>query len=343
MVKKVLALGEILLRLSPPMYQTLTQTSSLDCQFGGSELNVLSTLAQLGYDVSIITAIPDNEVGHMAETFLFGHQIGQENIVKTGERLGVYYYQKGFSLRSSVVTYDRKYSSFYESKVSDYDIDTALDGVDWFHVSGITAALNENLYQLTYQMMLKAKEKSIPISFDLNYRATLWESFDQAREQLSKLVKLADVCVGLEPLNLLDENGLDIKDKAALKPPYTDIEQLKEIVAQLADVYQLTHIAFTQREMSYNNEYVLKAYLYHDGTLYETSKENIQVLDRVGTGDAFTAGIICGLLDEKSGPEVLDIAMASFKFKHTIDGDINIVSRRDIERLMNKESFEIKR
>lgn len=343
MTKKVLALGEILLRLSPPMYQTLTQTMSLDCQFGGSELNVLSTLAQLGHSVSIVTAIPNNEIGHMAETFLFGHQIGQESIVKQGERLGIYYYQKGFSLRSSVVTYDRKYSSFYESKLTDYDLDKAFEGVDWFHVSGITPALNDGLYELTYAMMLKAKEKGIKISFDLNYRATLWDSFDQAREQLSKLVMLADVCVGLEPLQLLDENGLDVKDKIALKPPYTDIEQLKDIVEKLADTYKLTHIAFTQREMSYNNEYLLKAYLYHNGILYETNKENIQVLDRVGTGDAFTAGVICGLLDEKQESEVLDMAMASFKFKHTIDGDINVVSRLDIERLMNKESFEIKR
>ncbi|MGT2742529.1 sugar kinase [Streptococcus plurextorum] len=341
----IVAFGEIMLRLSPPQHQTMTQASTFDCQFGGSELNVLSTLGQLGYPVSMVSAIPDNDVGHMAESFLFAHQIGQEHLVKSGDRLGIYYYQKGFSLRSSRVLYDRKYSAFYESRLEDYDLDAICEGMTWLHISGITVALNPEIYGIALALMTKAKEKGIPISFDLNYRESLWESFEQARVELSKLLTLADVCIGLEPVSLLTENGTDLKDDLGLTRPYRDREALLLILKEMARRYQLKRIAFTEREIGATNEYILKAYLY-DGEseeLYETDREIIQVLDRVGTGDAYTAGIIYGLLEEVPMQEVLDIAMASFKFKHTIEGDINIVTKKDIEQLMRKGAQDIKR
>lgn len=342
-MSKVVSLGEILLRLSPPNYQTLIHSRQFDCQFGGSELNVLATLAQLGHQVSLITALPDNDLGKMAESFLFTRQINQEYIIKMGERLGVYYYQKGFSLRASRVTYDRKYSSFWQSTIEDYKLADVFSGADWFHVSGITAALTPELYKLTELLMKQAKAQGLKVSFDLNFRASLWESFEQARQVLSNLVVLADVCVGLEPIALPTENGQDYKDQLALKPPYASQEILVDVVEKIAKRYQLEALAFTQREMGHTNEYVLKGYLYYAGQLFETDKEGIQVLDRVGTGDAFTAGIIYGFLEKKEAQEILDIAMASFKFKHTIDGDINSITKQDIANLLSKQSHEIKR
>lgn len=344
-MKKVLAFGEILLRLSPPQYQTLTQATSLDCQFGGSELNVLATLAQLGHQVSLVSAIPDNDLGVMAENFLFTHQIDQEFLVKKGERLGLYYYQKGFSLRTSRVTYDRKHSAFYDSGAEDYDIEAILNQAKWLHVSGITVALNSRVFELSYQLMLAARERGIPVSFDLNYRESLWASFENAREALSQLMPLADVCIGLEPLSLLAASGADLKDEIGFSRPYHDKEKLLLVLRKMADTYGLKTIAFTEREIGATNEYFLKAFVY-DGqqhVLYETDQEAIQVLDRVGTGDAYTAGIIYGLLEKNDLPEVLEIAMASFKFKHTIEGDINIVSKQDIQQLMSKDSTDIKR
>ena len=342
---KIVAFGEIMLRLSPPQHQTLTQANQLDCQFGGSELNVLSTLGQLGHRVSMVSAIPDNDIGHMAESFLFTHQIGQEHLLKSGDRLGIYYYQKGFSLRTSRVLYDRKYSSFYESQLSDYDLDAIVEDMGWLHISGITVALNSRIYDVSLALMTKAKEKNIPISFDLNYRESLWASFQDARNQLSKLVSLADVCIGIEPISLLSDHGTDLKDDLGLTRPYTNRETLLEVLEAMTKQYDLKYIAFTEREIGATNEYFLKAYLY-DGTgakLYETDREAIQVLDRVGTGDAFTAGIIYGLIEEYSVQETLDIGMASFKFKHTIEGDINIVTKKDIEQFMNKGDLDIKR
>ncbi|HEL1675953.1 TPA: PfkB family carbohydrate kinase [Streptococcus suis] len=342
-MKKILAFGEVLLRLSPPQYQTLTQASSLECQFGGSELNVLASLAQLGHSVELVTALPKNEVGKMAEHFLFARQIGQKYVIRKEGRLGLYYYQKGFSLRPSQVTYDRDYSAFSLSKEEDYDLEGMFDGVNWFHVSGITVALNPDIYRLAFRLMEIAKAQGVKVSFDLNYRESLWSSFEEAREKLSPFVQLADICFGLEPIQLFNESGKDVKDELGLKRPYENKEVLLAVVKGLAETYSLQSLAFTQREMTYNNEYLLKAYLYQDGMLYETEKESIQVLDRVGTGDAFTAGIILGYLQEKSPREILDLGMASFQFKHTIEGDVNIISQSDIDLLLKKGSREIKR
>ncbi|MBO3755896.1 sugar kinase [Streptococcus suis] len=342
-MKKILVFGEVLLRLSPPHYQPLTQATSLDCQFGGSELNVLASLAQLDHSVELVTALPKNEVGKMAEHFLFARQIGQKYVIRKEGRLGLYYYQKGFSLRPSQVTYDRDYSAFSLSKEEDYDLEGMFDGVDWFHVSGITVALNPDIYRLAFRLMEMARGQGVKVSFDLNYRESLWSSFEEAREKLSPFVGLADICFGLEPIQLFNESGKDVKDELGLKRPYENKEVLLAVVKGLAETYSLQSLAFTQREMTYNNEYLLKAYLYQDGILYETEKESIQVLDRVGTGDAFTAGIILGYLQEKKPQEIVDLGMASFQFKHTIEGDINVISQSDIDLLLKKGSREIKR
>ncbi|HEL1669899.1 TPA: sugar kinase [Streptococcus suis 2651] len=342
-MKKILAFGEVLLRLSPPQYQTLTQASSLECQFGGSELNALASLAQLGHSVELVTALPKNEVGKMAEHFLFARQIGQKYVIRKEGRLGLYYYQKGFSLRPSQVTYDRDYSAFSLFKEEDYDLEGMFDGVNWFHVSGITVALNPDIYRLAFRLMEIAKAQGVKVSFDLNYRESLWSSFEEAREKLSPFVQLADICFGLEPIQLFNESGKDVKDELGLKRPYEDKDTLLKVVKGLAETYSLQGLAFTQRKMTYNNEYLLKAYLYQGGILYETEKESIQVLDRVGTGDAFTAGIILGYLQEKSPREIVDLGMASFQFKHTIEGDVNIISQSDIDLLLKKGSREIKR
>ena len=306
-------------------------------------MNVLASLAQLGHSVELVTALPKNEVGKMAEHFLFARQIGQKYVIRKEGRLGLYYYQKGFSLRPSQVTYDRDYSAFSLSKEEDYDLEGMFDGVDWFHVSGITVALNPDIYRLAFRLMEMAKGQGIKVSFDLNYRESLWSSFEEAREKLSPFVGLADICFGLEPIQLFNESGKDVKDELGLKRPYENKEVLLTVVKGLAETYSLQSLAFTQREMTYNNEYLLKAYLYQDGILYETEKESIQVLDRVGTGDAFTAGIILGYLQEKTPQEIVDLGMASFQFKHTIEGDVNIISQSDIDLLLKKGSSEIKR
>ncbi|MGT2887092.1 sugar kinase [Streptococcus didelphis] len=343
-MKKVVSLGEVLLRLSPPQYQTLTQATSLECQFGGSELNVLASLVQLGHQASLVTALPGNDLGKMTKSFLYAKKIGLEHLIQKGERLGLYYYQKGYSLRASRVIYDRKHSAFWETVKEDYAIETIFQGADWFHVSGITPLLTENLYDITILLMKKAKSIGITVSFDLNFRESLGYSFEEARHLLSPFVALADVCIGIEPIALpTDDQNSDLKDQLGLTRPYENKEVLEKVVSQIAKDYHISSLAFTQREMGHMNEYLLKAYLYQDGHLFETEKSGIQVLDRVGTGDAFTAGLIHGLLEKESAQTVLNIAMTAFKFKHTIEGDINTMSRQDLEQLLASKTHEIKR
>lgn len=344
-MKKIIGIGEILLRLSPPSYQILSQTTSLDCQFGGSEVNVLATLAQLGHRASLVSALPDNDVGNMVDNFLFSHHIETDHVIRKGERLGLYYYQKGFSLRSSRVTYDRKHSAFSEISLADYDLEAILANADWLHVSGITLALGNQIAELTYAIMAVAKAKGIPVSFDLNYRDSLWESFDQARQVLSPYLYLADVCIGLEPVSLLQEDGQDFKDQQGFTRPYRNRPLLLEVLRKMAEQYQISYIGFTEREVGTTSEYGLKAFLYdgirHD--LHETPQSRIQVLDRVGTGDAYTAGLIYGLLEGLPISDVLAAAMAIFQFKHTIEGDINLITKQDIEQVMTASSYDIKR
>lgn len=341
-MKKVLAFGEVLLRLTPPNYQLLNQANSFDCQLGGSELNVLSTLSELGQHTFLISAIPDNDIGRMAERFLFSHRIHQDYILKKEGRLGTYYYQKGFSIRPGRIIYDRNHSVFSQTSLEDYPIVHLFEDVDWFHVSGITVALSPQLYQASLQMMKEAKRHGVRISLDLNYRQHLWHSFEEAREKLSELATLADVCFGIEPLQLPSADG-DLKDKYGLKPPYKDGQLVEEVVAKLAERYELESIAFTQREMEPSNAYHLTSYLYAQKKLYMTGRERVQVLDRVGTGDAFAAGIIQGFLQELSPEDILNLGMACFEYKHTIEGDCNIIDFSSIETILKKDSFEIKR
>lgn len=339
---KIISLGEVLLRLSPPQYHTLMQANHLKCQFGGSELNVLASLAQLGYHVGLVSALPDNDLGKMASQFILSQQISPAAIIKKEGRLGIYYYEQGFSVRTNKVIYDRNYSSFWESTLSDYDFTSIFKGVDWFHVSGITPALTKDLYEVTRFLMTKAKEGGVKVSIDLNFRESLWSSFQEAREQLSPLLGLLDVCFGLEPIYLAGESE-DLKDELGLSRPYLDIELLEKITQKIVQEYGLDYIAFTQREMEYTNQYMLKSYLYHNNMLYQTDKTGVEVLDCVGTGDAFAAGLIHALLEKETPQRALEIAMATFKYKHTIQGDINIMTRDDIAYLIEKETNDIKR
>ncbi|KLK85264.1 sugar kinase [Streptococcus agalactiae] len=277
---KIISLGEVLLRLSPPQYHTLMQANHLKCQFGGSELNVLASLAQLGHHVGLVSALPDNDLGKMARQFILSQQI--------------------------------------------------------------TPALTKDLYEVTRFLMTKAKEGGVKVSIDLNFRESLWSSFQEAREQLSPLLGLSDVCFGLEPIYLAGESE-DLKDELGLSRPYLDIELLEKITQKIVQEYGLDYIAFTQREMGYTNQYMLKSYLYHNNMLYQTDKTGVEVLDRVGTGDAFAAGLIHALLEKETPQRALEIAMTTFKYKHTIQGDINIMTRDDIAYLIEKETNDIKR
>lgn len=336
----VIGLGEVLWRISPPEHLMFSQTTQLQSQFGGAELNVLGGLASLGYKTEFITVLPDNSVGQACQKFIQKHGIGCQYLLHQEGRLGLYFYERGFGVRRSHITYDRSGSAFSQSNFEQYDWETIFKEVDWFHVSGITAALSPTCYDLTLKAMKTAKNLGIGISFDLNYREQLWSSFEEARQGLTPLVELADICIGLEPISLLDQSGHDVKDKLGLTRPYEDLKLVEEIASQLTERYHLKALAFTQRELV-NNSYRLKGFLYQNGQLLQTPLEETVAIDRIGTGDAFTTGIIFGHLDGRKEQYLLDTAMACFLYKHSVEGDINLLGRQELEGLLSHPQQEI--
>ena len=339
-MKKVVSLGEIMLRLTTPGFDKIEQARNFAATYGGGEANVAISLAQLGLESSYVTKIPDNPLGHTVNQFLTGLGVGTEHMIYGGERLGIYYLEKGHSIRSSKVIYDRKYSSFAMSKVSEYDFDMIFEGADWFHLSGITPALNEEMFQLSKKALQVAKQKGLTTSCDLNYRSALW-TFEDAREKMAELAEYVDLCIGVEPMQLLDEDGQDIKDKY---PKPISKDHYKEIMKRLQKHFDFTQIAMTFREQLSANRNRLHAMLLDGNNFYESSVTEVEIVDRVGTGDAFSAGMIYSLINEFEPQHAVDFATACFALKHTIEGDANLLLLPDVEQFLDqKGSFSIKR
>ena len=339
-MKKVVSLGEIMLRLTTPGFDKIEQARNFAATYGGGEANVAISLAQLGLESSYVTKIPENPLGHTVNQFLTGLGVGTEHMIYGGERLGIYYLEKGHSIRSSKVIYDRKYSSFAMSKVSEYDFDMIFEGADWFHLSGITPALNDEMFQLSKKALQVAKQKGLTTSCDLNYRSSLW-TFEDARVKMAELAEYVDLCIGVEPMQLLGEDGQDLKDRY---PKPISKENYKEIMKRLQQHFDFTQIAMTFREQLSANRNRLHAMLLDGNSFYESSVTEVEIVDRVGTGDAFSAGMIYSLINEFEPQHVVDFATACFALKHTIEGDANLLLLPDVEQFLNqKGSFSIKR
>ncbi|WP_019720202.1 sugar kinase [Heyndrickxia coagulans] len=337
-MKRIVTLGEIMLRLSPPNHQKFEQAQQFDVVYGGGEANVAISLAKLGLQSSFVTKLPDNPLGMSAVQYLNRFGVLTNHILLGGNRIGIYFLEKGYSIRPSNVTYDRSNSAFALSKTEEYDFEAIFANADWFHISGITPALNEELFHLTKVALNIAKEKGITTSCDLNYRSALW-SFETAREKMTELIKSVDVCIGIEPLILLDRNGQEMKDQLPMKP---SVEEYKEIMKQICRQYGVRMVAMTQREQLSVNKHRLRALLFDGTNIYQSKEVEVDIIDRVGTGDAFSAGIIYSLLQNNPPQQTIDFATGCFALKHTIEGDANIISAADVDQFING-SISIKR
>ncbi|WP_394237005.1 PfkB family carbohydrate kinase [Niallia oryzisoli] len=337
-MKKVVTLGEIMLRLSAPNYQKIVQTQSFDAVYGGGEANVAISLAKFGLDSSFVTKVPDHAIGTSAIQQLNRFGVKTDHVIRGGERLGIYFFEKGFSIRASKVYYDRKHSSFAMSKREEYDFDAIFADADWFHISGITPALSEELFYLTKKALAAAKEKGLTTSCDLNYRSALW-SFEDARKKMTELIKDVDVCIGIEPLQLLDSNGQDIKEQL---PETPDLDDYKKIMFEMQRQFGTKYIAMTKRTHLSVNRNRLQAFLFDGHELYQSSDVEVDIIDRVGTGDAFSAGMIYSLINQYQPQEAVEFALGCFALKHTIEGDANLVPISDVEKFMQR-SFAIDR
>ncbi len=327
---KVVTFGEIMLRLAPEGYYRFFQNDKMQATFGGGEANVSVSLANYGLDSAFVTKLPKHAIGQAAIDSLRYFGVDTSKVVRGGERVGIYYLEKGASQRGSVCIYDRKYSSIQMADPGDFNWDDIFDGADWFHFTGITPALGENLVEICKDACKAAKAKGVKISCDLNYRGKLWTR-EEARKAMTELCQYVDVCIS---------NEEDAKDVFGIEAEDTDIyggklnhEGYKSVAKQLADKFGFEKVAITLRTSISASDNDWAGMLY-DGENYCFSKSyHLHIVDRVGGGDSFGGGLIYSLLTGKSTQEAIEFAVAASALKHSVEGDFNRVSVSEVEKL----------
>ena len=327
---RVVTFGELMVRLQPFNYERFVQANSLEFTFGGGEANVAVSLANYGLDAAFVTKLPAHAIGQAAVNSLRRYGVDTSMITRGGDRVGIYYNEKGASQRGSVCIYDRANSAIQLAQPSDFDWDKIFEGVDWFHFTGITPALGENVVEICREACKAAKAHGVKISCDLNYRGKLWTR-EQAREAMTKLCEYVDVCIS---------NEEDAKDVFGIEAENTDIyggklnkEGYKSVAKQLADRFGFEKVAITLRTSLSASDNDWAGMLY-DGENYCFSKEyHLHIVDRVGGGDSFGGGLIYALLNGKDSQSAIEFAVAASALKHSIEGDFNRVTVAEVEKL----------
>ncbi|WP_130864362.1 sugar kinase [Bacilliculturomica massiliensis] len=329
---KYITFGEIMLRLAPEGYLRFFQNSILEATFGGGEANVAVSLANFGLDTAFITRLPDNEIGQSAVNGLRYFGVDTSKIVRGGSRIGIYFMERGASQRPSRVIYDRAHSAVSEASADDFDWNVIMEGAQWFHFTGITPALGANVAEICLEACRTAKEKGLMVSCDLNFRKKLW-TVAEAGRAMERLMPYVDVCIA---------NEEDAEKVFGIKAPDTDItggrlswKGYSAVARQLADRFGFQTVAITLRESISANDNNWSAMLYQDGQFYRSQKYPIRIVDRVGGGDSFGAGLIYGLSCGMTPQASLDFAVAASCLKHSVEGDYNRVSVSEVKALMN--------
>lgn len=329
---KVLTFGEIMLRLRAPGHERFFQSNRMEATFGGGEANVAVSLANYGMDAQFCTVLPDNTIGDacVAELRRFGVDVSK--IQRGPGRMGIYFLESGANQLPSKVVYDRAYSAMALAKPGDLDWDKVLDGVDWFHITGITPAISETAMLLSLESVKAAKAKGITVSCDLNYRKNLWKYGKKAAEVMRELANYVDVAVANEEDV---QKSLEITADVNVESGELDREKYRALGDKVLAAYpNMKMIAITLRE-SHSADWNGWAACLNDGTRFYVSKkyEIRDIIDRVGGGDSFAGGLIYGLNAYADKQQALEFAVAASCLKHSILGDFNRVSVSDVEKL----------
>ncbi len=327
---RVITFGEVMLRLAPFNYLRFVQTDAFEATYGGAEANVAVSLANYGIDASFVTKLPDHEIGQAAINSLRKFGVDTSNIVRGGNKVGIYYCEKGASQRPSKVIYDRAHSSISEASEKDFDWEKIFKGATWFHVTGITPALSKEVAKITIDAVKAAKKLGLTVSTDLNFRKKLW-SKEEANKVMSEVCKYVDVCIA---------NEEDASDVFNIKASDTDINTGKlsakgyeDVCKQLVDRFGFKKVAITLRESLSASDNNWSAMLYSDNKFYTSKKYSMRIVDRVGGGDSFGAGLISAILKGYDNQDVIELAVAASCLKHSIEGDYNLVSWNEVETL----------
>ena len=329
-MKKAVTFGEIMLRLAPEGYYRFVQADKYGATYGGGEANVAVSLANFGVDARFVTKLPEHEIGQAAVNSLRRFGVNTDYITRGGDRVGIYFLEKGASQRPSKVIYDRAGSSIATAASDDFDWDRIFDGVDWFHFTGITPALGDNVARITLEALKAAKDKGIDVSCDLNYRKNLW-SKQKAGEVMTKLMPYVDVCIANEE----DANAV-----FGIKAENTDVsggklnyDGYRQVACRLAEKFGFKKVAITLRTSISANDNKWAAMLYDGKDYYFSKSYDVHIVDRVGGGDSFGAGLIYSLLEGFDMQSSLEFAVAASCLKHSIEGDFNMVSVSEVQKL----------
>ena len=331
---KVVTFGEIMLRLSTPGFERFVQSQSFDATFGGGEANVAVSLSNYGLDSYLVTRLPKHEIGQAAVNHLRRFGVKDDFIIRGGDRIGIYFLESGASQRASKVIYDRANSAVSQMNENEIDWNKILENVSWFHWTGITPALGKNAQTCLREACRIAKEKNVKISCDLNFRKKMW-SEKEAQSIMNPLMEYVDVCIA---------NEEDAEKSLGMNASKTNIEKAElnesgyfQLAKELKQKYNFEAVAITLRESFSASRNGWSALLHDDKDCkdpYRSKKYDVQIVDRVGGGDAFASGLIYAMLAMNNSREALEFAVAASALKQTIPGDFNHVSVDEVSKLL---------
>jgi 2-dehydro-3-deoxygluconokinase len=328
---RVVTFGELMLRLAPPGYQRFLQSPAFEATFGGGEANVAVSLATFGAPASFVTKLPANPIGDAAVGELARHGVDTAGVVRGGQRVGIYYCEKGASQRASKVVYDRKGSAIAEAAPSDFRWSELLAGAKWFHFTGITPALSELAAAATLEACKAAKAAGLTVSCDLNYRKNLWTTA-QAQKAMTTLMPFVDVLIA---------NEEDAEKVFGIRAQDTDVasgqighQGYVDVARQLTERFGFKTVAITLRTSRSASDNGWAALLYEQGAANFSREYDVHIVDRVGGGDSFCAGLIFAKLEGQTPATAIEFATAASCLKHSIEGDFNLATLDEVRALV---------
>lgn len=332
---RIIGFGDLLVRLSPPGYQRFIQASEFDINYTGAEANVCVSLARMGIETEFVTRVPDNAISESAIALMRKYNVGTRHIVFGGERIGVFYLEKGASQRPSKIVYDRKYSSIATAQVGDFDWDKIFSGGEVFHMTGITPALGKTMPAVCLEAVKKAKEHGLMVTCDLNYRKNMWSKED-AKECMEEILAYVDLLIANEEdcdkVLGIRAKGTDVTAGKLNKDGYVDV------ASQVSQKYKVKQVGITLRRSISASDNEWGALLYEDGKAYFSKTYPIHIVDRVGGGDSFAAGLIYGVLQKFKPQKKIEYAAAASCLKHSIEQDFNLTTVSEVELLVGGDA-----
>lgn len=328
MKNKIITFGEIMLRLSPDNNERFTQCHQFEAVYGGGEANTAVSLASFGLDCSYVTKLPKHAIGQSAVNSLRQYGVDISHIVRGGDQIGIYFLEKKTSQRPSNVIYNRSGSAIALADEKDFDWDAIFDDATWFHFSGITPAVSDTLAKVCLTACKKAKEKGMTVSCDLNYRSKLW-SGEKANKVMTEICNYVDICIANED----DAIGI-----FQMEPAGTGTKKNEYIAKELMKQFPFQMVAAVWRTETSITTFQLQSMLYTEGEAYYSKRYDMHILDYIGAGDAFCAGLIYAYLQGYDSQKTVEFANAASCLKHTVSGDFNLVTAEEVYQLAFSEN-----